>query len=98
MHVIMAVLKRDVRALTQVIDVARIFNCAGGGANQTSHAMTSSENFEKGTFCGAKISQNGKWKPWLGLAFKQDLVNGNGLNQHLKVQMLYKGDMLSKLV
>ena len=30
----------------------------GGGPNHKSHAMTSSEIFEKGTFCGAKISQN----------------------------------------
>ena len=27
-----------------------------GEPNHKSHAMTSSENFEKGSFCGAKIS------------------------------------------
>ena len=31
-----------------------------GGPNHKSHAMTSSEIFKTGTFCGAKISQNGR--------------------------------------
>ena len=38
------------------VGVARIFDW--GGPNHKSHTMTSSEIFEKGTFCGAKISYN----------------------------------------
>ena len=37
------------------IGVSRIFDW-GGGPNHKSHAMTSSEIFEKVIFCGAKIS------------------------------------------
>ena len=42
-------------AAPQSIGVARIFDW-GGGPNHKSHAMTSSEIFEKAIFCGAKIS------------------------------------------
>ena len=38
----------------RTIGVARIFDW--GGPNHKSHAMTSSEIFEKVIFCGAKIS------------------------------------------
>ena len=39
------------------IDVARIFDWGGGGANHKSHAMTSSEISERALFfVGAKIS------------------------------------------
>ena len=37
------------------IGVAKIFNW--GGTNQKSHAITSSKFFERGTFCGTKISR-----------------------------------------
>ena len=40
-----------------IIGVARIFDW--GGPNHKSHAMTSLEILKKGTFCRAKISQNG---------------------------------------
>ena len=43
---------------SKTIGVARIFDW--GGPNHKSHAMTSSEIFKKGRFCGAKISQNGR--------------------------------------
>ena len=39
---------------SSIIGVARIFDW--GGPNHKSHAMASSEIFEKITFCGAKIS------------------------------------------
>ena len=45
-------------AVPQTIGVAMIFDW--GGPNHKSHAMTSSEIFEKVIFCGAKISQNGR--------------------------------------
>ena len=38
---------------TPCIGVTRIFD---GGANQKSHVVTSSEIFERGTFCGTKMS------------------------------------------
>ena len=41
-------------ALIGTKGIVRIFDW--GGANHKKHAMTSSEIFEKGTFCGAKIS------------------------------------------
>ena len=40
------------------IGVARIFDW--GGPHHKSHAMTSSKFFKEETFCGAKISQNGR--------------------------------------
>ena len=43
------------KTVSDGIGVARIFDW-GGGPNHKSHAMTSSEIFKKGTFCGAKIS------------------------------------------
>ena len=47
------------KATSVGIGVARIFDW-GEAPNHKSHAMTSSEIFKKGTFCGAKISQNGR--------------------------------------
>ena len=44
----------DVNDIPQSIGVARIFGW--GGRSHKSHAMTSSEIFKKGTFCGAKVS------------------------------------------
>ena len=41
------------KILYEAIGLARIFDW--GGPNHKSHAMTSSEIFKKGTFCGAKI-------------------------------------------
>ena len=48
------------------IGVAKIFDW--GGANHKSHAMTSSEILERGTFCGARISLNGRSEAmdWFG--------------------------------
>ena len=48
------------------IGVAMTFNW--GAPNQKSHAMTSSEIFKRGTFCGTKISQNGRSEAvaWFG--------------------------------
>ena len=39
-----------------ITGVARIFDWGGGGAKQKSHAVTSSEIFERETFCGTSIS------------------------------------------
>ena len=46
---------KQVRAAA-IIGVGRIFDLRGGRQNQKSHTMTSSEIFERGTFCGKKIS------------------------------------------
>ena len=46
--------KWDENQVDTTIGVARIFDW--GGPNHKSHAMTSSEIFEKVIFCGAKIS------------------------------------------
>ena len=54
-------------AILVTISVARIFDW-GEGPNHKSYEMTSSEIFEKGTFCGAKISYIGRSEAvaWLG--------------------------------
>ena len=49
-----AVAEKLKKLVSPHIRVARIFDW--GGPNHKSHAMTSSKNFKKGTFCGAKIS------------------------------------------
>ena len=60
------------------IGVARIFDC--GGPNHKSHAMTSSEIFKKGTFCGAKISQNGRSEVVVCCHLTRILVKEDGKN------------------
>ena len=45
---------RGEEAINWSISLARIFDW--GGANHKSHAMQSSEIFDRGTFCGTKIS------------------------------------------
>ena len=42
----------------QFIDVPRIL--IGGGLNHKSHEMMSSKFFQRESFCGTKISQNGR--------------------------------------
>ena len=60
------------------IGVARIFDW--GGPNHKSHAMMSSEIFIKETFCGAKISQNGRSEAVVCWHLTIILVKGEGEN------------------
>ena len=62
----------------QGIDVARIFDW--GGPNHKSHAMTSSEIFKKGAFCGTKISQNGRSEVVVCCHLTRILVKEEGKN------------------
>ena len=48
--------------------------------NHKSHAMTSSEIFKNGTFCGAKISQNGRSEAVAHWHLTRILVKGEGEN------------------
>ena len=63
----------------QAIGVARVFDW-GRGPNHKSHAMTSSEIFKKGTFCRAKISQNGTSEVVVCCHLTRILVKGEGEN------------------
>ena len=51
----------------------------GGGANQKSHAMKSSEIFEKGIFVGQRYRRMEDQKPWPGLALNREFSKGKGL-------------------
>ena len=54
------------------IGVARIFDYGRGGANQKSHAMKSSEIFERGIFVGQRYRRMEDQKPWPGLALNRE--------------------------
>ena len=64
------------------IGVAKIFDW--GVSNQKSHAMTSSEIFERGTFCGQRYRRMEDQKPWPGLALNQESSNGRALKPKVK--------------
>ena len=49
-----------------------------GGANQKSHAMKSSEIFEKGLFVGQRYRRMEDQKPWPGLALNREFSKGSG--------------------
>ena len=67
------------------INVARIFDW-GGGANHKSHAMTSSEIFERGIFRETKISQNGGSEAVVCVwHLTRILLKREGLNQMSKL-------------
>ena len=51
----------------------------GAGANQKSHAMKSSEIFEKGIFEGQRYCRMEDQKPWPGLALNREFSKGRGL-------------------
>ena len=51
----------------------------GGGANQKSHAMKSSEIFERGMFVGQRYRRMEDPKPWPGLALNREFSKGRGL-------------------
>ena len=61
---------------------ARIFDW--GGANQKSHAMKSSENFERGIFIGQRYRRMEDQKPWPGLALNREFSTGRGLKSKVK--------------
>ena len=63
------------------IGVARIFDWGGGGggAKQNSHAMKSSEIFERGIFVGQRYRRMEDQKPWPVLALKGEFSKGRGL-------------------
>ena len=65
------------------IGVARIFDW-GGGANQKSHAMKSSEIFERGIFVGQRYCRMEDRKPWPGLALNREFSKGKGLKPKVK--------------
>ena len=55
------------------------FWLGGGGANQKSHAMKSSEIFERGIFVGQRYRRMEDQKPWPGLALIREFSKGRGL-------------------
>ena len=61
----------DQDVVKELTSVARIFDW--GGANHKSHAMTSSNFFERGIFVG-KHRRMEDLKPWHGLALDQDFT------------------------
>ena len=73
--------QNDFLTTMQIIGVARILDWVG--PNHKSHAMTSSEIFKKGAYCGTKISQGGR-------------SEGEACFWHL-TRILLKGEGLLKL-
>ena len=68
----------------------------GEGASHKSHAITSSEIFEKELFTGPRYCKIEDQKPWPGFSRNQDFAEGRGLRP--KVKMSASGEALSKLV
>ena len=74
--------------------VARIFDWEGG-ANQKSHAMTSSEIFERGTnFVGQRYRRMEDQKPWPGLALNREFSKGRGLKPKVTNENIYIGRLV----
>ena len=56
-----------------------------GGSKHRSHAMTSSEIFEKKTFVGQRYrGTEDQMKPWPGLALDQDFTKGRVFKSKVK--------------
>ena len=53
--------------------------CLGGGANQKSHTMKSSEILERGIFVGQRHRRMEDQKPLPGLALNREFSKGRGL-------------------
>ena len=68
----------------------------GGDPNLKSHAMTSSEIFEKDTFSGPRYHKMEDQKPWPGFSRNQDFAERRGLTPKAKMSEL--GDTLNKLM
>ena len=54
------------------------FLIEGRGANHKSHAMTSSEIFNRETFCGKLFCRMKDLKPWPVFAISHDFAKGRG--------------------
>ena len=51
----------------------------GRGPNQKSHAMKSSEIFDRGIFVGQRYRRMEDQKPWPSLALNREFFKGKGL-------------------